>query len=323
MGGVAEEKHKAALELLRRWRLRKDVKGREKLVEDFARLCAVEVSNGLRVGGGVLAWNTIDYTTAVIRHITLKGVQRALQTATDARPPHLPSYVQDCVAEVVQETRADQEKSLRELNPQQIYDMVSPLSRLGAASVLDRTSFQQRNALVELILRHLAHKRILMRLDTEPDEHLPWILWYVIHLQMNESFAQDLLTLHPDTPTNLILDLSGELEPQPKNKGGEPINLAGPILVKVLDVLTGLPNNRIPAPARSNTRLGRTFNVDPDVIARWKQHPEWAELRVDAQPDGKGGVRYAFDLDTVLRSARIVTGLRRGPQDKSSSEKAS
>jgi hypothetical protein len=323
MGSVADDKHKTALELLRRWRLRKDVKGREKLLREFVELCAVEVSNGLRVGGGVLAWSTKEHTTEVIRYITLKGVQRALDTATDTRPPHLPSYVQDCVAEVVQETRTDQEKYLRELKPQQIYDMVSPLSRLGAASVLDRISFHQRNALVELILRRWGHKRILMRIDSEPDEHLPWLIWYAFRLHMEEPSAKKLLAEDQDTPTGLMIDLGEELPPQPKNSRGTPINLAGPILVKAFDVLTGLPNNQIPAPARTNTRLGRTFDVDPDVIARWKRHPEWAELRVDVEPDGKGGVRYTFDLDALFRSARIVTGRKRGPQDNSSSEKAS
>ena len=140
---------------------------------------------------------------------------------------------------------------------------------------------------------------------------------------MNEPAAQDLLTRRPDTPTNFIIDLSGELGPQPKNRRGDPINLAGPILVKAFDVLTGLPNNRIPAPARSNTRLGRTFDVDPNVVARWKRHPEWVELRVDIEPDENGRVHFSFDLEALLRSARIVTGRKRGPKDKSSPEKAS
>ena len=126
-----------------------------------------------------------------------------------------------------------------------------------------------------------------------------------------------------ETPTGLIIDLNSELGPQPKNKHGKPVNLAGPILVKVFDVLTGLPNNRIPAPARTNTRLGRTFDVDPDVIARWKRHPEWEQLRVNTKPNGKGGVQYTFDLDALLRSARIVMGKKRGPKDESLTERLS
>jgi hypothetical protein len=71
---------------------------------------------------------------------------------------------------------------------------------------------------------------VSMDLASEPKNYLLWLIWYVIHLQVNEPSAQDLLTRHPDTPTNLIVDLSGELGPQPKNRRGDPINLAGPTL---------------------------------------------------------------------------------------------
>jgi hypothetical protein len=162
-----------------------------------------------------------------------------------------------------------------------------------------------------------------MSLDSEPENYLLWLMWYVFRIHMEEPAAKKMLAAIQDTPTGLIIDLGGELGPQPKNKHGEPINLAGPILVKVLDVLTGLPNNQIPAPARSNTKLGITFSVDPDVIARWKKHPEWDELRVSIKPGGKGGVNCSFDLDALLCSARIVMGQKRGRRAKPLSEKAS
>jgi len=138
---------------------------------------------------------------------------------------------------------------------------------------------------------------------------------------LEEPAADKMLAEDQDTPTGLMVDLSGEMGPQPKNKQNQPINLAGPLLVKVFDVLTGLPNNQIPAPARTNTRLGRTFNVDPDVIARWRQHPEWEQLHVTTKPNGKGGVQFTFDLDALLRSARIVVGKKRGPRAKPPPEK--
>jgi hypothetical protein len=192
MGSVAEVKHKSALELLRRWRLRNDDKGRDKILRELAELCAAELSRGLREGGGIVAWNTQEHLTAAIRFVTLKGTQRALYTAADTRPRDFPRYIQDCVAEVARETQASQEKNLHALEPQQIYDRVSRLSRLGAASILDRISFHQRNGLVELILRRLGHERIIMRLDAEPSDHMLWLMWYVFRLHMEEPAAKTL-----------------------------------------------------------------------------------------------------------------------------------
>lgn len=325
MESVAEDKHKAAVELVRRIRLSKSG-GREyeQTLRELVVLCAAEVSSGLREGGGILAWNTQDHTNAAVRHVAFKGVHRALGAIEDgARPPNFPEYVRACVAEVVQETKAEQEKSLRELKPQQIYDMVSRLARPGAASVLDRLSFHQRNGLVKLIHGQLGHKGTRMWADREPEDHALWLVWYAFRLHMEEPAAKKMLREDQDTPTGLMIDLSDELSPQPKNSRGEPINLAGPLLVKVFDVLTGLPNNRIPAPARSNTKLGITFGVDPGVIARWKDHPEWDELQVNIEPDGKGGVNYSFDLDALLRSARIVMGKKRGPTERLPDKKPS
>jgi hypothetical protein len=133
---------------------------------------------------------------------------------------------------------------------------------------------------------------------------------------MDEADAQGLLTKDDDSKTVLLVNFSGDTSSQPRNSRGEPINLAGPIQARVYDVVTGLPNNGIPASARTNMRLGRTFGVDPDVVARWKNHSEWHKLRVNIRPNGEGGVYYTFDLDALLRSARIVTGCKRGPKPK-------
>ena len=237
----------------------------------------------------------------------------------------MPKYVRACAAEVAREkTIATREAWLRGLKPEEVLDMVLRWDRSGAASMLDRLSFRQRNDLVKSILRLLAQQGVVVSMDlsSEPKNYLLWLMWYAYRLHMEEPAAKRLVE-NSETPTGLIIDLNDKLGPQPKNKRDEPINLAGPILVKMFDVLTGLPNNQIPAPARTNTRLGRTFGVDPDVIARWKCHPEWAELRVDVEPDGKRGVRTTFDLDALLRSARIVMGQQRGPKAKTQPKKLS
>jgi len=85
MGSAAEGKHRTALELRRRWHLRKDDEGRDKILRELMELCATEICDGLREGGGILAWSTQEHTTVAIHHVVYEGVQKALYTAADAR----------------------------------------------------------------------------------------------------------------------------------------------------------------------------------------------------------------------------------------------
>jgi hypothetical protein len=124
MRSVADDKHRAALKLVRRWRFGNE-KGREETLKKLAEPCAVEISSGLREGGGVLAWSTREHTTAAVRHVALAGVRRALETVetyTTVRPRDFPRYVQGCTAKVARETKSAQEAALKELEPQQILD---------------------------------------------------------------------------------------------------------------------------------------------------------------------------------------------------------
>jgi hypothetical protein len=330
MGSVAEDKHAQATRFVGKARRSR---GKDKRYDDAVRelikLCADDIAEGLREGGGALALNTPQHTAGIIRELSYTSALRVIDTAQKRRPANLPRYARACAAEVARETRAAQEARLRELKAEEIFTVALDLGRPGAASLLDRISFDQRNALVELILDNLAQKGLTassglnLSLDREPSDYLLWLVWYIFNLHVEEAAAQGFLSADKKIPTELIIDLGGELGPQPKNKQGQPINLAGPVLVKAFDVLTGLPNNRIPAPAKSNARLGRTFGVDPDVIARWKRHPEWEELHVDIKLNGKGGVDITCDSEARIRSARIVMGLKRGPKGKALREKPS
>jgi hypothetical protein len=326
MGSVAEDKHAQATRIVGKALRSRDKDRRyDDAVRELIELCADDIAEGLREGGGALALNTPQHTAGIIRELFYTSALRVINTAQIRRPANLPGYARACAAEVARQKRAAQEARLRELKAEEILTVALDLGRPGAASVLDRISFNQRNVLVELILRRLDHKGMVMSLDLdhEPKDYLLWLVWYIFNLHVETAAAQGLLNAGKKIPTELIIDLGGELGPQPKNKDGQPINLAGPVLVKAFDVLTGLPNNRIPAPARSNARLGRTFGVDPDVIARWKRHPEWEELHVDIKPNGKGGVDITCDSEARIRSARIVMGLKRGPKGRAPREKPS
>ena len=91
--------------------------------------------------------------------------------------------------------------------------------------------------------------------------------------------------------------------------------------MKVFEALTSLPTIRIPAEASSKSKLGRSFGVSRKVIARWRQHPEWEKLHVEITPDDKGGLYYAIDRENQLRSARIATGIGRGPKKSKEASK--
>jgi hypothetical protein len=165
---------------------------------------------------------------------------------------------------------------------------------------------------------------VRLRLEQEPEDALLWLIWYLGRLHALEPAAKWAFTREGRPPqTFLLIDPSDESSPQPQNKRGEPINLAGPALVKVYDVLTGLPNNQIQASARSNSKLGLSFGVDRAVIKRWREHPEWEELEVDVVLDGEGGVYFTVDFENHLRSVRIVSGKKRGPSSEHPSKEFS
>lgn len=296
-----------------------------KALQELAVLCAPEITEALNEFKG--SGNILIFEPAMfVREVAGVGVLKAASTLRDKPGHSLLKHVKDCTAGVLKEAETDQREKLRRLPPEQLLDVVLSLSRPCAASILDRASFDQlSNLVVELVRRRLVNNgaTISLDLENEPEDALLWLLWYIFRLHAEEAGARGLLAKGQETPTVLLVNCKGNTRTQPRNKRGEPINLAGPILVKVFDVLTGLPNNQIPAPARTNTRLGCTFNVDPDVVGRWKRHPEWHDLRVNVKPDSEGGVHYTFDLDALLRSAGIVMGCKRGPKIKPSPESSS
>jgi hypothetical protein len=213
-------------------------------------------------------------------------------------------HVKDCVTSVLNDVEADQREELRNLASDQLLDMVLGLARSDAASLLGRASFDQCSGLVVELVRRRSVKSAGLSLDVEnePEDELSWLLWYIFRLHAEEASARGLLEEKAHgTPVVLLVEFGGDTGPQPQNKHSNPINLAGPI------------------PARTNTRLGRTFGIDPDVVARWKRHPEWRDLRVNTEPNGEGGLHYTFDLEALLRSARIVTGHKRGPNPQPAS----
>jgi hypothetical protein len=320
-----------ALDLWKRWERWSDKDGAmakrraDKALHELAVFCTPEIAEALNTykKSGKLVLLDVAESVHELAHI---AVLEAAQTLRDKPNRQLLVHVKDCAVEVLRETEAYQQEEARQLTPEQVVEMCTKRSRQYMAFVLEHLSFDQRNGLVvELMRRRLGPNGMGLSLDlgNEPEDGLLWLLWYIFRLHVEEAAASGLLAKDQETPTVLLVNFSSETGPQPRNSRGEPINLAGPILVKVFDMLTGLPNNRIPAPARSNTRLGRAFNVDPDVVARWKRHPEWHELRVNVEPDGEGGVHHTFDLDALLRSARIVMGCKRGPKTTSAPENSS
>jgi hypothetical protein len=324
MRSVADDKHKQFLRIWRDGYLGK--KSHNAAVREIAELCRDDIENGLAEARDLLVFGALEDGKRLIHRLICVGVDRALTTAQDKRPAYLPKYVQDCMEQVVREAIAVQETKLMAIQPEQVLKIVLRLSRLDAASVLDRLPFNQRNALIEHIHSQMGGKRVKVQLglENEPEDPLLWTVWYVGHLHALEPEAEQAFTKEGRRPqTCLLIDLSGELGAQPRNKFGEPINLAGPALVKVFEVLTRLPDNQIPAEARSHSALGRGFGVSHKVITRWREHPEWKELQVEITLDGKGGVYHTVNRENQLRSIRIACGDKRGPKPKQPPEDTS
>jgi hypothetical protein len=316
MGSIPDDKHDAAAKAAVGKVLRSSGQKRGDAVRGFIELCVNEIAEGLRDGGGPLAF-TPQHGAEIRRYLSYASAERVIGTAKEKRPTDLPKYVRECSAEVAREAKVEQYAKFRALNPEQILAMILRLSRLGSALLLDRLSLKQRNALVELIHRRTGGQHVQLRLgdEHEPEDVRLWTIWYVGRLHTLEPQARKAFTKEGrPSVTCLLIDPSGEFGPQPKNNCGDPINLAGPALVKVFEALTSLPNNQLPAEARSNSKLGRSFGVSRMVIARWRKHPEWEDLQVETKPDGEGGLYYTIDRENHLRAARIVKGEDRGRQ---------
>jgi len=288
----------------------------DETLHKLAGLCAPEIAEALnefKESGNLLIFDLAEFP----REVAVIGVREAAQTLRDEPGRSLLEHIKVSVINVLKDAEVEQREQLRSLPPSQLLDIVLRLTRLEAAWVLDHLSFDQRNALIGFIHHRMGSQYVEMRLGDkhEPDDPLMWAIWYLGRLHALEPQAKQAFTKEGrPLQTCFLIDPSRELGPQPKNRGGEPINLAGPALVKVFEALTGLLTNRIPAEASSKSKLGRSFRVSRKVIARWRQHPEWEKLHIEITPDGKGGVYYAIDQENQLRSAHIATGIDRGPK---------
>ncbi len=293
----------------------------DEALKDLAFVCEPEIEeaiNAFEEDGGCLFLDTTHYTGAM-GAIVRKGVLYAAQSLRNEPSRDLLEYVRASVEKVLWEIVAERKAKLERHTPEALLGFLSVVPREVAVSQFGLLGPEKRLDLLELIAQRLMQRSGQERLEIwfipehEPEDGLLFLAWYLLMIDASEPSVQDALARGQ---LKTVVRARG-LSP-PKNRRGEPVNPLGPILVKVYDVLTGLPNNEIPAPARSDTKLGISFNVDRAVIKRWKSHPEWEDLQVDTKPDGKGGVHYAFNLEALLRSVRIVQGQKRGrpPQDR-------
>ncbi len=293
----------------------------DEALKDLTFVCEPEIEeaiNAFEEDGGRLFLDTTHYTGAM-GAIVRKGVLYAAQSLRNEPGRDLLEYVRASVEKVLWEIVAERKAKLERHTPEALLGFLSVVPREVAVSQFGLLGPEKRLDLLELIAQRLMQRSGQERLEIwftpehEPEDGLLFLAWYLLMIDASEPSVQDALARGQ---LKTVVRARG-LSP-PKNRRGEPVNPLGPILVKVYDVLTGLPNNEIPAPARSDTKLGISFNVDRAVIKRWKSHPEWEDLQVDTKPDGKGGVHYAFNLEALLRSVRIVQGQKRGrpPQDR-------
>ncbi len=323
MGSVAEGRLQEVMAVWRRWdrysgKFDAMAKRRSKqALHELAVYCEPEITEALNAykKGSHLVLFDVAGTVYELAHV---AVLEAAQTLRDVPNRQFLSHVKYCAIEVLRETESEQQK-WQSAAPKQLLDMMLLLSRSDAASILTRLPFDQRNDLLVESLRRMSVDKEQARSvgqTREAEDDLLWLVGYVGHLHVEEPAVKDLLTKSCGGTTVIRIGSAEKVGSQPTNKCGEPINLAGPALVKVFEALTGLPNNSIPAEASSKSKLGCSFGVSRKVIARWRDHLEWKELRAETVPDGEGGLYYVVDRENELRSARIAGGKKRGPKDK-------
>jgi hypothetical protein len=327
MGSLSEDRLREAMAIWRRrerWSYKDGPEAErlsDKALQELTFVCEPEIEEAIRVfeeKGGCLFLDTVHYTGAM-GAIVRKGVLRAAQSLRNKLGRNLLEYVKACVEEVLWEITAERKAKLERCRPDKLQEFLLLVPREVAASQLMLLGSEKRLELLEHLAQHLLHhsseERVVLEFtpDREPEDKLLFLIWSLSMLA-SQHIKRSIQSSSTGDQVTTAISARG-LSPS-KNEQGEPINPIGPIFVRVADVLTGLPSNRIPASARSKKRLGISFGVNRGVIKRWKDHPEWEDLQVDIRPDGKGGVYWTFDLEALLRSIRIVKGEKRGRPPK-------
>jgi hypothetical protein len=316
MGSLADDDHKQLVSICRDFRY-----GRKTLEEasrEVVTRCRYEITDGLTEALDLLVFGTPEDGKRLVLLLAYLSAERAVTTAQDKRPDHLPKYVQDCAEAVARETTAGQEAWLKGLTPDQILNIATMLPRRQAALVLDRLSLPQLDALMELVHRRRGEKRTEFRLtlEHEPKDALLWLAWYAARLIFKDQFLE-----RPDTRKNrppvtfLLINSGGRIGVPRKNKRGEPIDLAGPLHAKFFQRLgreLSKHGHDIKDPL-SVSRIARSLGVDRDVVNRYLKR---ADELPDPIPDGEGGVYMPLTPHDLLRSAEIATPNKPGPSPK-------
>lgn len=289
----------------------------QKILKKLGELCTQEILSailgnwikaglcGVYVGVEKRPPYTILWIVCEDAEIIYTGIRKAISSvAVSGVPFH--EHVAACVSKVLSQEAAELAQELKEYKPR-------ALLKECTSWTLDRTRFiveylceEQRAALANLLFHELGGKPRPMRMDVEPTmpEHptpkqrQAWLYAYLYRLRMHEP---DIKTSLGGVP-RIVAVCDGDRMLINKSTG-EPADPLGPIHAKVHEKL-GRELNKHGHPIKdpeSKNRIARGLGVSRATLQRYSD----ADVPVKLTPDGRGGVHYEFNMNSMLQALEV------------------
>lgn len=232
---------------------------------DDAFLCQifiVDSDRGEFLAGGVGAANKVR-----------DGVRRGLDLSV-TYDETLPESVKRGVAGVLSEHASIRRAQIRERKPAQIFPTLLAANCADTASgILRQLSQEQLAGLLTLIAGYKGKDplAILPGPVHDTEDWLEWITRYTAFLYDAGNFEQ-FQVAYDRRADALVAPVGGKLGPPQRDKDGDPLNLFGPMHVKMVKLLATEQTKRGIRGASergSFSSIARSLNTDHRRVARW------------------------------------------------------
>lgn len=257
--------------------------------------------------GGVLAGD--DNATNRIR----AGVRRGLDISV-THGGALSENVKRGVSSVLSERASSLRSQLQTEDPAQFLSLLLTTASLDmAAGTLRQLSQEQRRELLTLVARYKGKDPLITMSGfvSDAEDRLEWIARYTNFLNDANSFEQFQIE-HGRHADALVFAVGGKLGPPQRDKDGEPLNLFGPMHVKMTKLLASEQTKHGihgAAEQGSFSNIARSLNTDHRRVARW-----WGQRHRLSDPwvTPEGNIKVIATPNDLKEMVRMVHGDRRG-----------
>lgn len=299
-----------------------DEEREERVVSKLVELCTEEIISALNddLAGRVFCnvWLLVDYKHSKAgwlgdASVLRAGIRRALNGRLGDQEADITTVIRNSVAQELAILRDERIKRLRGRKTTELLPDLLEVTRRNphnATVFADHLTNDQRSDLKVLLHDQLSDKSVIyIRMDQEPEEPRMWLYWYLYH---SELALPENKRKMGGIPRDLLAIRRGGVR---ANKRGGFIMPLGPMYAKVFEKQKSELNRLGRRPKNPGVnKIAESLGVSHDTATKWLKE----DIPVKLEPDGNGGVRYTFNLNTIQRSIEIAAGKKRGPKHKNS-----